>query len=175
MPDETETVEDRQPEEEDETADPNHEIHTRAREQLMTNLEDLADGTVRIGDRVLTFCVACGDPRHTLAECNFDTTRTAEVNRGIEIMRQALLRYPKHQPRLRGADATSDVPMQPADDEATMEVETGSAASSTTRRPKAKARPRRATIIADVILIRYDNPRNLGSDVANRRGQFLLC
>ena len=47
------------------TADPNHEIHTRAREQLMTNLEDLADDTVRIGDRVLTFCVACGDPRHT--------------------------------------------------------------------------------------------------------------
>ena len=79
MPDETETVEDRQPEEEDEKADLNHEIHTRAREQLMTNLEDLADGTVRIGDRVLTFCVACGDPRHTLAECNFDTTRIADV------------------------------------------------------------------------------------------------
>ena len=39
MPDETETVEDRQPEEEDETADPNHEIHTRARGQLMTNLD----------------------------------------------------------------------------------------------------------------------------------------
>ena len=65
MPDETETAEDRQPEEEDETSDPNHEIHTRAREQLIANLEDLADGTVRIGDRVLTFCVACGDPRHT--------------------------------------------------------------------------------------------------------------
>ena len=90
-------------------------------------------------------------------------------------MRQALLRYPKHQPRLRGADATSDVPMQPADDEATMKEETGSAASSTTRRPKAKARPRRATIIADVILIRYDSPRNLGSDLTSRRGQFLLC
>ena len=39
----------------------------------------MADDTVRIGDRVLTFCVACGDPRHTLAECSFDTTRIADV------------------------------------------------------------------------------------------------
>ena len=88
----------------------------KAKEQVMSNLEDLADGIVKIGDRVLTFCVACGDPRHTLSECEFDTGRIAEVNRGIEIMRQALCRYPKHQPRLRGADATSDAPMQPADE-----------------------------------------------------------
>ena len=65
--------------------------------------------------------------------------------------------------------------MQPADDGVPMETETGSAASSTTRRPKAKARPRPATIIADVILIRCDNPRSLGSDVTSRRGQFLAC
>ena len=48
--------------------------------------------------------------------CRSATARVAEVNRGIEIMRQALCRYPKHQPRLRGADATSDAPMQPADE-----------------------------------------------------------
>ena len=119
--------------------------------------------------------MACRDPRHTLSECEFDTAMIAEVNRGIEIMRRALCRYPKHQPRLRGAATSSDAPVQPADDGVTMETETGSAASSTKRRPKAKARPRRATIIADVILIRYDNPRNLGADVTSRRGQFLLC
>ena len=174
MPDETAVAESGQPEEEDESSDPNHEIHMKAKEQVMSNLEDLADGIVKIGDRVLTLCVACGDPRHTLSEGEFDTGRIAEVNRGIEIMRQALCRYPKHQPRLRGADATSDAPIQHADDGVPMETETGSAASPTTRRPRAKARPRRATIIADVILIRYDNPRDLGSDVTSRRGQFLM-
>ena len=56
-----------------------------------------------------------------------------------------------------------------------MDVETGSAASSTTRRPKAKARPRQPTVLADVMLIRYDNPRNLAIDVARRRGKFLAC
>ena len=175
MPEETTEVESGQPAEEDESSDPNHEIHTAARRQLILSLEDLADGTVKVGDRELTFCVACGDPRHTLAECRFDPAAIVEVTRGIEIMRQAFFRYPKHQPRRRGANATADTPMQPADDGVPMETETGSAASSTTRRPKAKARPRPATIIADVILIRCDNPRSLGSDVTSRRGQFLAC
>eukprot|EP00439_Symbiodinium_sp_Y106_P063081 s3243_g9.t1 len=56
-----------------------------------------------------------------------------------------------------------------------MDVETGSAASSTTRRPKAKASPRQPTVLADVMLMRYDNPRNLAIDVARRRGKFLAC
>ena len=56
-----------------------------------------------------------------------------------------------------------------------MDVETGSAASSTTRRPKAKARPRQPTVLTEVMLIRYDNPRNLAMDVARRRGKFLAC
>eukprot|EP00439_Symbiodinium_sp_Y106_P076203 s920_g15.t1 len=97
MPDETAEAESGQPEAEDDSSDPNHEIHMKAKEQVMSNLEDLADGTVRIGDRVLT------------------------------------------------------------------------------RRPKANVRPRRATLIADVILTRYDNPRNLRSDVTSRTGQFLMC
>ena len=56
-----------------------------------------------------------------------------------------------------------------------MDVETGSAASSTTRRPKAKARPRQPTVLTEVMLIRCDNPRNLAMDVARRRGKFLAC
>ena len=65
--------------------------------------------------------------------------------------------------------------MRSAEDGVPMETETGSAASSTTRRPKAKARPRQPTVMANVIIIRYDNPRNLGTDAANRRGKYLVC
>ena len=68
-----------------------------------------------------------------------------------------------------------NVSQRPADADASMDVETGSAASSTTRRPKAKARPRQPTVLTDVMLIRYDNPRNLAMDVARRRGKFLAC
>ena len=64
------------------------------------------------------------------------------------------------------------MPMRSAEDGVPMETETGSAASSTTRRPKAKARAPQPTVMANVIIIRYDNPRNLGSDVASRRGKY---
>ena len=89
MPEETTEVESGQPAEEDESSDPNHEIHTAARRQLILSLEDLADGTVKVGDRELTFCVGMRRSRHTLAECRFDPAAIVEVTRGIEIMRQA--------------------------------------------------------------------------------------
>ena len=66
------------------------------------------------------------------------------------------------------------MPMRSAEDGVPMETEIGSAASSTARRPKAKARPRQPTVMANVIIIRYDNPRDLGTDVANRRGKYLV-
>ena len=56
-----------------------------------------------------------------------------------------------------------------------MDAETGSAASSTARRPKAKARPRRETVTTGMILIRYDNPRTLRFIVENNRGKYLIC
>ena len=48
MPDET--AESGQPEEEGESSDPNHEMHMKAKEQVMSNLEDLA--TQLVGMRI---------------------------------------------------------------------------------------------------------------------------
>ena len=89
-------------------------------------------------------------------------------------MRQAIHRYPRHQPIGPAREGAIDVPMRSAEDGVPLEMETGSAASSTTRRPKAKARPRQPTVMANVIIIRCDNPRDLGTDFANRRGKHLV-
>ena len=71
MPEETAESEDVQPDEEDETTDPHHELHQLAKTQVLEFLDRLEDGTVMVGDRELTYCVACGDPRHTLQEYHF--------------------------------------------------------------------------------------------------------
>ena len=160
---------------EDETTDPHHELHQAAKTQVLEFLDRLQDGNVMVGDRELTYCVACGDPRHTLQECQFDPTSVSQINRSLQQMRQAIHRYPRHQPVGPAGEGATDVPMRSAEDGVPMETETGSTASSTTRRPKAKARPRQPTVIANVIIIRYDNPRNLGTDVATRRGKYLAC
>eukprot|EP00439_Symbiodinium_sp_Y106_P043046 s3501_g5.t1 len=78
-----------------ESTDPNHEIHVAPRERAINSLVNLVDGTLEIYDRVLAFCVVCRDPRHTLAECTFAEGMVAEVNRGVEIMREAIFRRPK--------------------------------------------------------------------------------
>ena len=63
-----------QPEEEAaESTDPNHEIHIAARERAMNFLI-----TLETNDHVLTFCVVCGDPRHTLVDCKFDEKSIVE-------------------------------------------------------------------------------------------------
>ena len=124
-----------------------------------------------IGDRELTFCVACGSSRHTLRECQSEFT---PLLRSLQHMWQAIQNYPRPYPVGHAREGAADVPMRSAEDGVPMETEIGSAASSTTRRPKAKARPRQPTVMANVIIIRYDNPRDLGTDVANRRGKYLV-
>ena len=71
MPEESAGSESVQPDEEDETTDPHHELHQAAKMQVLEFLDRLQDGTVMVGDRELTYCVACGDPRHTLQEYHF--------------------------------------------------------------------------------------------------------
>ena len=89
----------------------------------------------------------------------------------------AIQDYPTSRQIITGPteEGTTNASAQPSEGDVSMEVETGSAASSTTRRPKAKARPRQPTVMANVIIIRYDNPRDLRTDVANRRGKYLVC
>ena len=53
-------------------------------------------------------------------------------------------------------EGATNASAQHSEGDVSMEVETGSAASSTTRRPKAKARPHQPTVMANVIIIRYD-------------------
>ena len=62
--------------------------------------------------------------------------------------------------------------MPSTDETMPMDVETGSAASSTA---KAKARPRRETVTTGMILIRYDNPHTLRFVVENNRRKYLIC
>ena len=50
-----------QPEEKsNESTAPNHELHMAARERAVNSLQNLADGTFEINNRVVTFCVVCG-------------------------------------------------------------------------------------------------------------------
>ena len=110
--------------------------------------------------------------------CGTAIPEFAPVLENLHHMWWAIQRYPHphHITFDRGDDGrVVNVSQRPADAEASMDVETGSAASSTTRRPKAKARPRQPTVLTEVMLIRYDNPRNLAEDVARRRGKFLAC
>ena len=74
MPEET-TEADQPEEEEGETVDPAQELHDAIRQRMMQNLDELADGIVTTNQRVLTCCVACGDPRHVLDDCEFIPAR----------------------------------------------------------------------------------------------------
>ena len=173
MPDETATGESGQPEEEDEAEVLNAAILEGIRAQVGDVVNFLETGKVKLGDREHTFCVACGSSRHTLLDCNTEFTPILE---SLQHMWWAIQQYPHphHISFHRAGDGTVvSVSQRPSDADASMDVETGSAASSTTRRPKAKARPRQPTVLTDVMLIRYDNPRNLAMDVARRRGKDL--
>ena len=175
MPDETATGENGQPEEEDEAEILNAAILEGIRAQVGDMVNFLETGKVKLGDRQHTFCVACGSSRHTLRDCNTEFTPILE---SLQHMWWAIQQYPHphHINFDRAGDGTVvSVSQRPSDADASMDVETGSAASSTTRRPKAKARPRQPTVLTDMMLIRYDNPRNLAMDVARRRGKFLAC
>ena len=175
MPDETAVGESGQPEEEVEDESLNAAILEGIRAQVGDVVNFLETGKVKLGDREHTFCVACGSSRHSLRDCN---TEFAPILENLQHMWWAIQQYPHpHHITFDRADdgRVINVSQRPADAEASMDVETGSAASSTTRRPKAKARPRQPTVLTEVMLIRYDNPRNLAMDVARRRGKFLAC
>ena len=87
MPDET-TEADQPEEEEREDVDPDEELHDAMRQRMMRNLEELADGVITINQRVLTCCVACGDPRHVLDDCEFIPSEREESKRqsGLFVM-----------------------------------------------------------------------------------------
>ena len=89
----------------------------------------------------------------------------AAVNRGAEIMREAICRYPKHR-RPRDMSTSSDPPS------AFMDVCSflGQATQS-----QSTTSPWRRNYHSDLILIQYDTQHNCGHEVANRRGAFLIC
>ena len=147
-----------QHEEEDVTPmDPNHEMHSAARERAMNCLMNLVDCTLEFNDRLLTCCVVRGDPRHALRECQFDENMVRSVQRGVEIMQNAIYSSPKHQ-RQHDSAMFSDTAQQQRESSGSMDVEAAESVASSGRRPKAKARPRRSgeTITSDLILMRYD-------------------
>ena len=129
-----------QPEEDNlESTDPNHEIHVAPRERAINSLVNLVDGTLEIYDRVLAFCVVCRDPRHTLAECTFAEGMVAEVNRGVEIMREAIFRYPKHR-RPRDMSTSSDPPQQSRENTGSMDVDGAESADSSGKATQSQSR-----------------------------------
>ena len=173
MPEESAGSENVQPEEEDEAADLNHGLRQAILEQVSDMVGLLETGKITVGTRELTFCVACGSSRHTLRDCHTEFT---PILRSLQHMWLAIQNYPTPRQITIGptGEGATNASAQPSEGDVSMEVETGSAASSTTRRPKAKARPRQPTVMANVIIIRCDNPRDLGTDFANRRGKYLV-
>ena len=173
MPEETMAGESVQPEEEDEAEILNQGIRQAILEQVCDMVGFLENGRLTLDNRKLTFCVACGSSRHVLRNCH---TNYQPILTSLQHMWLVIQHYPNsHRITVqRAEDGTpTNVSQRPSEADVPMDVETGSAASSTTRRPKAKARPRQPTVLADVMLIRYDNPRNLAIDVASRRAKFL--
>ncbi|CAE7562288.1 unnamed protein product, partial [Symbiodinium microadriaticum] len=157
---------DAQPEEEQgaEGPDPRHAIREGFVAQLQDYVGVLAQGEMSVGSDRLTFCVACGSDLHTLSNCTENAATRDLVLRGVQIIKESLLRYPRR------------VPPQEAEP---MDVDTTDHVSvaSSDRRPKAKARPRRGgeAVRGDVVLIRYENKHNLCTDVENRRGLHDAC
>ena len=123
-------------------------------------------------NRMLTFCVACGSSMHTLAQR--ENPAAATVAEGLEIMVHAMLEYPNNNTD-PGPARTEPTPAEPSRPTA-MDVDDTGSNTSSGRRPKAKARPRRARVVTPQWrLIMNDNLHVLPQDVGNRRGKFLIC
>ena len=171
MPTEPAPEEIAQPEEETEADVLAAGIRQGIQEQVIDMINFLEEGKFPLAGSEHTFCVACGSNRHTLRDCHTDWR---PILTSLQHMRRVIQNYPDSQ-RLSAPRTGESTNAEASDADVSMEAEAGSVASSTTRRPKAKARPRQPTIQADVMLIRYDNPRDLAVDVARRRGKFLVC
>ena len=137
MPEETTGNENVQPEEEDEVEILNQGIRQAVTEQVSDMVGFLETGRITVGTRELTFCVACGSSRHALRDCH---TNYRPLLTSLQHMWLAIQHYPtSHRITIdREEDGTLNVSQQPSEADVSMDVETGSAASSTTRRPKPK-------------------------------------
>ena len=137
MPEETTGNENVQPEEEDEVEILNQGIRQAVTEQVSDMVGFLETGRITVGTRELTFCVACGSSRHALRDCH---TNYRPLLTSLQHMWLAIQHYPtSHRITIdREEDGTLNVSQQPSEADVSMDVETGSAASSTTRRPEPK-------------------------------------
>ncbi|CAE7338131.1 GIP [Symbiodinium sp. CCMP2592] len=172
-----EQVEEQERESGDESGDPFstdlQAIHTRLQMQIVENLTTLQTGQVDVENRMLTFCVACGDPRHAVNDCP-NTQPASIVRQGLEIMLNSMLDYPKRNSATR-MDTGSGQPGTPQ--RTAMDVDDGASNASSGHRPRAKARPRPGRTVAPSQwrLIMYDNHHLLAHDIGNRRGKWLVC
>ncbi|CAE7948322.1 unnamed protein product [Symbiodinium sp. KB8] len=150
-------------------------MHQKLKARIVENLTTLQSGQADMeGNRVLTFCVACGDPRHCVTECPNDPDNAAAVTKGLEIMVHARLEYPK---LVTPPTASGEQGAAGSTEPARMEVDDDASNASSGRRPKAKARPRQRNMRMNQEwrLILNDNLHLLAQDVGHRRGKLLVC
>ena len=151
-------------------------LHQKLKARIVENLTVLQSGQADMGEenRVLTFCVACGDPRHCVTECPNDPERVAAVTKGLEIMVHAMLDYPN---MVTAPTTTTDQATAGSSRPSQMEVDEAGSNASSGRRPKAKARPRQRStrVPQEWRLIMNDNLHLLAQDVGHRRGKYLVC
>ena len=149
------------------------EMQKKLKARVVENLTMLQSGTADVeNNRMLTFCVACGDSRHTVTECE-NLELASAATKGLEVMLHAMLEYPNN---IAPAPASTEPAAAESSRPTVMEVDDTASNASSGRRPKAKARPRRVRVVTpEWRLIMNDNLHVLAQDVGNRRGKFLIC
>ena len=148
---------------------------TRARAWDATRL--LVNGSFDVDvDNPQNLCVLCGSSEHGFSQCDGNPQLKRLLCEAFEVMTRALRSYPDVLPLTpEPADGRPDRRGQAS--ASTNEGDVESAASSTTRRPRSKAMPRRGARAAHtgIRVVEYDTTLILGNVVKRRRGENDVC
>ncbi|CAE6920632.1 unnamed protein product [Symbiodinium sp. CCMP2456] len=127
-------------------------------------------------DNPQNLCVLCGSSEHGLGACDSNSELKRVLCEAFEAMTNAISSFPEVLSLPREiTDRRPDREGQAS--AASMDVDIESIASSSTRRPKAKAMPRRGAhgAHAGIRIVEYDSPQVLGYAINRRRGEHDAC
>ncbi|CAE7749115.1 unnamed protein product [Symbiodinium sp. CCMP2456] len=127
-------------------------------------------------DNPQNLCVLCGSSEHGFRACNSNSELKRVLCDAFEAMTNAITSFPEvlslsQETTERRTDREGQASA------ASMDVDIEIIASSSTRRPKAKAMPRRGAhgAHAGIRVIEYDSPQVLGYAINRRRGERDAC
>ena len=127
-------------------------------------------------DNPQNLCVLCGSSEHGFRDCDSNSEMKRVIFQAFEAMTNAITSFPQVL-SLSQETAERRTDRGGQGSAAAMDVDIESIASSSSRRPKAKAMPRRGAHGAHtgIRIIEYDSPQVLGYAINPRRGEHGAC